>query len=416
MKQVASDRRRPPAAVFWLALVMLAVAACTPVSGVTRVDTDPTAKRHFQGDPSTAAPGTLLSSSPDPTVDVRINRAHASATRISFRSTDGTTGRATSVTGVVFTPQAAPPPQGWLVVAFGPPVAGISADCAPSQHPDLLGNGATVEFLLQQGYLVVMPDYQREGSTGHPYLEPTSMGYNMIDAVRAARQLAPGAGDRWAAYGIAEGGEAAWAAAELAPAYGQGLTLVASATLDPTVDLSALPALALTDGLDPEQRWTMLYAANALSQQVGDFRLDDYVRGSARQNNALLISCGDLRDRATVGARISPADIRPADTVAAQRMSDVLRARSLSGQFPAAQVPILVIVGAADPAVRTDWTAAVVQSACARGEQITYVYRVGEGRDDLNQRPALTWLAHQFTGGAVEQSGRPADGTRCNGS
>ena len=397
-------------------VLVLVLASCATDPGVDRSSNIHASERHFTADPATAAPGTLLESSPDPTVDVRINRAHASATRIVYRSSDGVTGEPTIVTGMVFIPNAAPPPQGWLMVAFGHPVAGLASDCGPSRHSNLLGNGSSVESLLQEGYLVVMPDYQRSGVGGLPYLNPKTLGYNMIDGVRAARQLNPGAGDRWAAYGQREGGEAAWAAAQLAPDYGGDLILVGAAALNPTADVSALPFVALHGNLTSGQMLMMLYAANALSARSPDIRLDDYVHGYTRRSNDVLLACGDPDRRALAGSGMSTGDLRPVDDAAAQRMSELMSAEALNGGLGVARAPVLVMVGAEDRTVLPEWTAATVQGACARGERITFLSRVAEGHDDLHQRPALAWVANQFKGIVVDQFGGPSEGAQCNTS
>lgn len=358
-------------------------------------------------------PGTLVSSSPDFTVDVRISRARASATQITYRSTSGANGNATTVTGMVFTPHAAPPPGGYPVVVYGHPIAGLTADCAPSQHPDLLGNGAAIESLLNQGYLVVMTDYQRDPGTPYLYAEATTLGRNIIDAVRATRALVPQASSRWAAFGVLEGGEAAWAAAELAPSYGQGLEMVAAVALNPTANLAPLPYAALDGNLKPPQFLMMLYAANAIASQQGA-PLDEYVHGYIREHNDALLDCSSPQTRAALASGMSAADLIPASQEAAERMSAVLRENSLPGSVGVAEVPVLVMVGAFSQAVWQDWTKGAVSAACDRGERITWLLRRTEGDNDLQQRPAVAWLGNQFTGTPVGEFAGPSEGAVCN--
>ena len=78
---------------------------------------------------------------------------------------------------------------------------------APSLSPSLLGLSPAVALLVRAGYVVTVPDYQGLGSDHgyHPYLEPTTAGYNVIDAARAARKLVPEASDRWATVGVSQG-------------------------------------------------------------------------------------------------------------------------------------------------------------------------------------------------------------------
>ena len=68
----------------------------------------------------------------------------------------------------------------------------------------------------------------------------TTLGNNMIDAARAARRVLPTASSQWAAYGIGEGGLAAWAAAERAGTYGAGMDLVGAVAISPYANMSPL--------------------------------------------------------------------------------------------------------------------------------------------------------------------------------
>ena len=75
----------------------------------------------------------------------------------------------------------------------------------------------------------------------------------MIDAARAVHNALPETSARWAAVGLSQGGQAAWAANELNSSYGQGLELIASVSLSPPTDLAPL---ARTDEIRALQRHT----------------------------------------------------------------------------------------------------------------------------------------------------------------
>ncbi len=355
-------------------------------------------------DPAAVPPGTLLESAPFPAVDVRVNRAHAAATRITYRSTSGVDGSATAVTGAVFTPNTPPPVDGWKVVVYGHPGAGTLEECGPSRYADLLRNGAQIETLLREGYLVVMADYQGLGSKGpHPFLEPKTLGYNLIDAVRAARELEPRAGTRWAAFGGALGGEAAWAAAEFAPAYGQGLEMVAAVAFNPYANLSAMPWEAFNRTLNFEQLPLMQYIVNAVAALHPDVPIDDYLHGFVRERNEDLLQCSGagLDARNQLVFEMTPDDVAPVSADAAARLSAIVGSWSLPASAPT-PVPIMVVVGSVDGMVWPDWTRDAARRGCEQGEQIAWLLRAAEGHDNIKLQQALGWLADRFAGLPVD--------------
>ena len=127
-------------------------------------------------------------------------------------------------------------------MAFGHPATGIESECAPSASPTLLGSAPTIEALLDAGFMVTMSDYQGLGlpDTYHPFLDSTTEGYNLIDSVRAARKLVPAASERWVAFGVGQGGQAAWAANELTPDYRGELNFLGAVAMTPTAALDEL--------------------------------------------------------------------------------------------------------------------------------------------------------------------------------
>ena len=210
----------------------------------------------LQADFTGEGPGTLIDARALPTVDRRLQAMTSVAGRIEYTSTSGIDDSETAVTGTVFAPKGEPPPGGWPIITFGHGSAGIQPDCAPSLSPDLTGLAPPVALLGQAGYVVVLPDYQGLGNTNSysPYLEPKTAGYNMIDATRAARKLVPNTSERWVAAGFSQGGQAAWAANELAQTYGEGLTLLGSVALAPPLDLTFIADTAAAGALNEEQK------------------------------------------------------------------------------------------------------------------------------------------------------------------
>ena len=96
------------------------------------------------------------------------------------------------------------------------------------------GLSAVVSELVKAGYVVTLPDYQGLGVARllppvprrhHRRTEPHRRG------ARGA-QAGPAASDRWLGIGVSQGGQATWAANELAPTYGAGLTLEGTVSVD----------------------------------------------------------------------------------------------------------------------------------------------------------------------------------------
>ncbi len=203
---------------------------------------------------------------------------------------------------------------------------------------------------------MTVPDYQGLGSDQnyHPYLEPTTEGYNLIDAVRAARKLVPEASDRWVAVGISQGAQAAWAANELAATYGAGLNLLGSVSLAPPINVTFLADLAESGGLTKEQESPYPAMLAALKNEHPEFNLDDYRRGIVEQNWDLLLQCdvSSAAAREAVVAQITEDDLRPSSQAATDTLRGYLQKMSLPQKVAAA--PMLVIYGGKDAFIPAD--------------------------------------------------------------
>ena len=100
--------------------------------------------------------------------------------------------------------------QGRDVVAWAHPTTGVAEGCAPTRLPDLSGNIAGLEEMLERGYVVAATDYPGLGSMGtHPYLIGVTEAHAVL-FVRAARELPDAkARDRFIVWGHSQGGHAA---------------------------------------------------------------------------------------------------------------------------------------------------------------------------------------------------------------
>ena len=277
-------------------------------------------------DYSGEGPGTLRDAIKLPVVDRRIMRVAEMAARITYVSTSAVDGSLQNVTGTVFEPTGHAPEGGWPVIVFGHGSVGVGPDCAPSLSPTLNGGADSIRAMMSLGYVLVMPDYQGLGSKSsfHPYLDATTEGYNLIDAARAVHKLLPNISDKWVALGVSQGAQASWAANELNAKYSSpDINLVGSVSVSPATDISGLADLAMAGQLTPPQNVAMVLILTALKKRHPDLNLDDYRRGSAQKNWAILGGCAyDSPDkRLEIAKALSPDDLRPAN----QPAVDLLR-------------------------------------------------------------------------------------------
>lgn len=156
-------------------------------------------------------------------------RLRARAWRILYLST-AATGEPTAVSGLVLLPRARDarvrPLLGYAIGTHG-----IGDSAAPSR---LLPRGLDWEaglmaLALARGWAVAITDYQGLGTPGdHTYMVGRALGPNVLDSLRAARELCPEQlpeGGPAAILGYSEGGAAAAWAAQLQPTYAPELKL-----------------------------------------------------------------------------------------------------------------------------------------------------------------------------------------------
>lgn len=345
-------------------------------------------------------PGALVSASTFPTLDLRLKSAVSLAARVEYTSTSGITGAHTEVSGSVFVPNGTPPPGGWPIVVFGHATSGLQRECGPSGSSTLAGLSLPITTLVKAGYLVSLPDYQGlgPGTAGHPYADATTVGYNVIDAARAAHKLVPGSSDRWLAVGVSQGGQAAWAANELAAHYGTGLNLVGAVGLSPATDLTGLASAAAAGSLSKEQGAILQLILASLAVENPSLNLQDYRRGAVAEHWDVLASCRseDAAARAAAIDKITPDDLRPASPEAEATLQGLLAKRSLPKEPTSA--PMLVMYGGQDTLLPPDWTNKALAAACRLGDVIDIMFQPTKGHADIDVASSYDWIRDRFDG------------------
>jgi Secretory lipase len=330
-----------------LRIAAAALAAVLSVAGCSDNRPDRGPQRSGQvlpGDYSGAGPGTLVAAQPLTTVDPELGGLSAISARITYVSTSGINDSHPKVTGSVFLPKGKPPDGGWRIIALANPGSGIRSECAPSSSPSLLGLLPTVRLMVGAGYLVAITDYQGIGldETYHPYLDSTTEGFNLIDLARATRKLVSTASTNWVAVGTGQGGQAAWAAAELATDYGGGLRPQGAVALAPTAALDWLADASADGNLNRDQQLMLQQYLAIMPQAYPGFPIEDYRRGAARDHWDTLSACRGpaVADRTSVLNALGPNDVGPTTPAAADALRGYLRKTTLP-QAPAA-APMLI--------------------------------------------------------------------------
>lgn len=350
-------------------------------------------------------PGSLVESKPITGVQA-FDDENATAVKITYRSTGGD-GAPSEVSGLVVVPPGQPPKDGWPIVSFGHAMTGTQAKCAPTLADDYYGYSSAIGTLLGRGFVVSFPDYQGlglDGQSAHSVVDAATLGNNMIDAARAAHRVLPSTSTQWAAYGLGEGGLAAWAAAERAGTYGGGMNMVGAVALSPYADLSPLVDAAAAGTLNgPMDLRTYIFMLQSLSNMDPGFDLDLYRSGVARDRWDLLSDCAPLDpdEAKRLLNNLNPNDLKPRDPAAADDLRQRLSAAGVPARYPTpGSAPVLVTYGTLDSMSPAAGIKRAIGAACAKGEQIEVLTRAGgtQASDDQVVESALGWLYARFAG------------------
>ncbi|GAC66452.1 lipase family protein [Gordonia soli] len=211
-------------------------------------------------------------------------------------------------TGTLFVPKGTPPAGGWPIVAWAHGSRGLADRCAPSVRPVSEDTDQIREWLSRK-YAVVTTDYAGLGTPGTPqYFDIKATAKNIVDAVRAGRDVGDRLSRSWVAVGRSQGASAAIELARSAPSL-QGSTLdfkgsaVSSipASLDTVMTnlgptSTALPAAISSD---------VLYTLTAIRNARPDLKVADLLTDTGKSWLGKAAStCADDLTRQVAGLRI----------------------------------------------------------------------------------------------------------------
>jgi alpha-beta hydrolase superfamily lysophospholipase len=325
------------------------------------------------------------------------------------------------VTGLVIVPGRRPPAGGYPVITWGHGSDGLAEQCAPSLDP--VSDVPLANQLLAQGWEITASDGQgyAAGTPGPaPYLVGTSAARNVIDIVRAARQLpAAHASSRYVVWGHSEGGQTALFTMQAAAGYAPDLRLEGVVAGAPPSQFSAMYQV-LAAG--PYHHYLFMVAggyntaygsqAAPLGQVLTPFGLSKLPVLSQDCDVASAIDTYPA-------ARLFKAD--PFTVPAWQR----LLAANDPGTFTApSRVPLLIIQGGDDTEVPVISTQLLAAHLCGIGQVLQRWIYPGQTHTSVFTPSApdmIGWIAARFSGDPFPSRyaphGQPGiQVTRCPGS
>lgn len=310
--------------------------------------------------------------------------------RIMYHSIDAA-GRDRAVTGTVTLPGDGADALPVLTVAPG--TVGLQSQCALSR------TGAPV---LDVGVpsLRVMTDYIGMGPTGEimPYLSRMSEGHSVLDAARAARQLAGDASSKVAILGHSQGGHGAQSAHELAADYAPELDVVGTVSLAPAAMFDRTYG-GVDDIVSRIVTSMSLYGG---ATEHDDLRFGDYVNTEAAEAGQVMATeCLDsiIGTLAPFAAR---ADYWRADPTTTEPAATLLKENDVGNVD--VDVPLLLIGGTADERVVPQRVQDLFRRLCDTGQETQLVMLDGadHGTEVPQAMPQITqWLTDRLAGTAA---------------
>jgi hypothetical protein len=318
--------------------------------------------------------------------------------RVMYHSRDAR-DRDRAVTGIVTYPTAPAPEGGWPVVSWAHGGISMASKCAPSRA------GLAAPAFGVSGVRVAS-DYVGLGPVGEisPVLSRPSVANSIVDAVRAARHLpGAGAGSRWVSVGHSAGGHGALSAHELA------------ADRAPELDHVGTVALAPAGGFDRtfgpvDEIVTSVVGAAMLYGAPSDYPEivpEDYAGpGLSALAETIRTGCQPDFEAPVAGVRAAEGDaFWRNDPLVTEPAASLLRANDVGNV--AADAPLLMASGGADPVVVPERVRYIYDRQCAAGQVVELVEVAGADHGTILPMTAdrvATWLADRL-------ADAPADST-----
>ncbi len=319
----------------------------------------------------------------------------AKAWRILYKTNDRNE-QPIAVSGLVIAPTA-PSDEPRQIIAIAPGTQGIYPACANSQLPDPFTDHFTdLQTMIDEGFVVVRTDYPGLGTPGiHPYLVGKSEGQAVLDSVRAAHNLVPETGARYAIIGASQGGHSAMFATQMAPEYAPDLELVGTVTQAGAFDLAGILEARSQDRIGAIlfpfvfEAWSNTYDVSLDGVIVPG--MEEKVEQLAHTCLTTPLGYLKIRDIPTGGEllAIDPTTTEPWKSLIAQNTP--------SGPV---DVPLLLVHGMIDEVIPFQGSVDEAARRCAEGEDVTFLRypQTNHAAVPESMLTAIGWVEDRFAG------------------
>jgi pimeloyl-ACP methyl ester carboxylesterase len=326
----------------------------------------------------------------------------ASSFRVLYR-TERPDGTAAVSGAMVFVPVAPAPAAGRPVLAYAHGTIGQGRGCAPSRRDDPIGPNAWYAQAIASGFVVVATDYAGIGTVGpNLFLIGQAESLDIVNSVRALEEV-PGAdpSKEWVVYGHSQGGHSALWTGQLAAQEMPENTLIGVAASAPAADLPLIIGKQWNTGVgwgvgaEVATSWTAAYPNLDIDEAI----TSEGNRWTSQIADACLgegVPVPPLLGFVAASVGVPYFDGNP--------MSDPRIAKAAAEQTPKplpATLPLLIAQGTADTVIPPESNAALQESWCAAGSNLTMLWLGGVGHVAAGTTAAPTivpWLRALFDG------------------
>jgi alpha-beta hydrolase superfamily lysophospholipase len=296
------------------------------------------------------------------------------------------------------------------VIAWAHGTTGVARGCAPSLFANPFPYIPAFPDMFKQGWAYVGTDYVGQGTQGgHAYLVGSDAARNVLDSLRAVRQLKDVQWDaRSLVWGHSQGGHSALWTGMQAATYAPDLQILGIAALAPASDLMGL----MQEGRKlPFGKIISAFVIDAYARTYPDLKATDLATGWSR------FLAADMASRCVGGwetlfsavvAKLAPEEGLVRSDALQGTLAERLRQNTPTATIPA---PLFIAQGEADDLVFPSVQLNYVRARCAAGQALDY--RSYAKRDHLSLVAPDSALTADLLAWSIDRfNGKPAS-TNC---